>query len=521
LLRSIGYHDTAPMALSSLYRQTPAVPSLGASVGADSKPVDDAIPLQYEQMTASVAERLDRLARLTTDNFLRAQAELDWEEERASLVSVELDSLHLNKLHGPGAPQPGGADRRTEGVASSCNPIAGFTQAPFGSGQRSAGSSAERWDKGGRIYRMACIVESINVDKWGPSNVAAGLQPFKDLSIMTNDSTQDRTLDSSEDATVVPNSAHSHRSCGLGGGQHWRYLAELYRILHSIVTPLHARQLANGAVALSKVDIEEALVRGSLHHLHAQFRGMIRTIFDKMSSPSRNLGFTHEETLCSAVQLHLDYLKISGNGNNKSLWPKVLPPAQVNRTVLCNDCTINWACVNKEQKGCTSQSSLAGALNACKGKSRGGNYETNHIPTRICVSYIYIHICTHTHTHTNTFTHTHTHTCTHTHETNHIPTRICVLVAIVPFCLIDPAPRGEFFVVLTERLLVLPASVPVSVPVSASLSAVRVREFVVQILCLMRCGKAKAAAQASFSFKPLFFVSTSDLLFPQANLSFR
>ena len=96
-----------------------------------------------------------------------------------------------------------------------------------------------------------------------------------------------------------------------------------------------------------------------------------------------------------------------------------------------------------------------------------------------------------------------------------------MLVAIVPFCFIDPAPRGGFFVVLTEHLLVLPASVPVSVPVSASLSAVRVREFVVQILCLMRCGKAKAAAQASFSFEPLFFVSTNDLFFPQANLSFR
>ena len=157
-------------------------------------------------MTASVAERLDRLSCLTTDNFLRAQAELDWEEERASLVSVELDSLHLSLLHGP-----------ADGVASSCNPIAGFTQAPFGSGQRSGGSGdSERWNKAGRLYHAAGIVESINVDKWSPSGVG-GVQPLYELSFMTNkdriEKVADKTLDSSE-ASSVPNSARSQR-----GGQ--------------------------------------------------------------------------------------------------------------------------------------------------------------------------------------------------------------------------------------------------------------------------------------------------------------
>ena len=183
LLRSVGYQDAMPLALSSLYREPgaapiesapaaaakPAAAAVGAPFkqpGADQKPADgegDAVPLEYEQMTAAVAERLDRLARLTTDDFLRSQAELDWEEERAGLVSVELDSLHLGKLHG-----------RAQGVAASCNPVAGFTQAPFGSGRRSADGDDERWSTNRRPFWLARVVESINEHKWGAARASGG-----------------------------------------------------------------------------------------------------------------------------------------------------------------------------------------------------------------------------------------------------------------------------------------------------------------------------------------------------------
>ena len=256
LLRSIGYHDTVPLVLSSLYKQEEA----------DSKPVaddDEATPLEYEKMTALVAERLDRLSRLTTDNFLRAQAELDWEEERASLVGAELDSLHLGQRYGV-----------AEGGAASCNPIAGFTLTPLGSGQRSADSNSEPWRADSRLGRLGQIVEKINCEKWAP--VAVGvIEPLKELS----DTVGDKTLDTSEESETA--GSPQSPTAQAAEGMHWRYLGELYRILHSIISPLHALEAAQGRGSvdvLSPEQREALLVRGALQHLHSQFRGMLLRI---------------------------------------------------------------------------------------------------------------------------------------------------------------------------------------------------------------------------------------------------
>ena len=355
LLRSIGYYDTTPLALSSLYRQPGATPiereaalekkriqfgnvhirrynadhdrvsgtsHVETMKGSDSKATteEDAIPLEYEQMTALVAERLDRLSRLTTDNFVRAQSELDWEEERASLVGDELYSLHLSQLHGP-----------AEGVESVRNPIAGFAQAPFGNGQRcSLGSDSERWDTNGRLHRLAKIVERINKDKWCPSPACqTGVQPLEEFA----SSIGDTTLDSRRSSQTPPVQSRKAQEAEEDVQQHWRYVAELYRILHSIVSPLVAANQAVEAMppktSLGKVELEELLVEGSLRHLHDQFREQILTIFETLerSSTRRNIQFDDDEEeqdlkLCDALQLHLDGLKVSQS--HKSLWPKVL-----------------------------------------------------------------------------------------------------------------------------------------------------------------------------------------------------
>ena len=183
-------------------------------------------------------------------------AELDWEEERASLVSAELDSLHLGQRHGP-----------ADGVASSCNPVAGFTLAPLGSGQRNVDNDPERGRAGSRLGRLGQIVEKINCNKWGPAG-GDGVEPLKELA----DSVGDRTLDCSAEDYAAPNSPHSPKLAG-ADGMHWRYLGALYRILQSIITPLHSHELSGKPGGLDAEQRERLLVRGSMHHLHTQFRG--------------------------------------------------------------------------------------------------------------------------------------------------------------------------------------------------------------------------------------------------------
>ena len=360
LLRSVGYHDAPPAPeLWSLYRQPGTTPIGDAPVpgapprkrvafaGAATEkapesalaPVavgrvgeEEAAAMTYEERTASVAERLGRLSRLTTDNFLRAQAELDWEEERAGLVSGALNALHLTS-HQTHVAEGGLASMALDIVQ--CVPVAGFTQAPLGSAPR-AGSAAsqDRWLAGGRPQRLAEIVERINLERWRGSSGNAGcdgrgggVQPLRELAWYEEEGRTDTTLDTSEGSEA--------RALEAAGpfGFHWRYLAELYRILHSIVSSLDARRRGAGGggagqVALGEADVEEALVQGSLDHLHAQFRGMIKTIFESRKSTSRVLlsevgeNDADEELLCAAVHRHLVDLKVEHK--NKSLWPKVL-----------------------------------------------------------------------------------------------------------------------------------------------------------------------------------------------------
>jgi hypothetical protein len=350
LLRSVGYHDPAPFALSSLYQQPGAAPVESASAsaaqpaavatpapftqpGAAEQPTDgesDEVPLAYEQMTEAVRKRLDRLARLTTDNFLREQAELDWEKERAGLVSVELDPLHLGQLHG-----------RAEGIAASCNPVAGFTQAPLGSGMRSASGDAERWSESGRLFWLADCVERINEHKWGAARDSADkFAPLEEFSYMTSKRVADKTLDTTdrfqkpcppcaESTEAEANPAHA-------------YIAELFRILHAMVTPLQTRQST----------VEEALLAGALQHLHTQFRGLLLTIFgfftqtplacklkfDEMTEEEvaaekrammkeARLKEEEEARLRSAVEFHVNqrpWASYPISYQHDSPWPKVL-----------------------------------------------------------------------------------------------------------------------------------------------------------------------------------------------------
>lgn len=287
LLRSVGYHDKTPLVLSSLYRQpgsepiaaavpaSTAVASLKSTASKVAHEVDEPLPLEYEQMTSLVAERLDRLARLTTDNFLREQAELDWEQERASLVSVELDALHL---HG-----------REE---VSCNPIAGFTQAPLriGNPVETGGHSNKcpSWDQRDRLYHAVVIVQEINEDKWKVSTERSkgSLQPLYDLSYRTQDDREKKLADTTLSDCLEENRSQRER-CALGaqerfspasGAQDWQYLAELYRILHSIA--LQSARPAPGC-ELERARREEALLEGSLNYLRENFVGMLKLIYKK------------------------------------------------------------------------------------------------------------------------------------------------------------------------------------------------------------------------------------------------
>ena len=309
LLRSVGYHDPAPFALSSLYQQPGAAPVESASAsaaqpaavatpapftqpGAAEQPTDgesDEVPLAYEQMTEAVRKRLDRLARLTTDNFLREQAELDWEKERAGLVSVELDSLHLGQLHG-----------RAEGIAASCNPVAGFTQAPLGSGRRSASGDAERWSESGRLFWLADRVERINEHKWGAARDSADkFAPLEEFSYTTSKRVADQTLDTTERCQKpCPRYAESTEAAADPGHA---YIAELFRILHSMVKPLQTRQ-SMAALPLNRAEMttmqEEALLLGALRYLHTQYRGLLLTIFEffPQTHLHRKLKFSEEDS---------------------------------------------------------------------------------------------------------------------------------------------------------------------------------------------------------------------------------
>jgi len=347
LLRSVGYHDPAPFALSSLYQQPGAAPVESASAsaaqpaavgtpapfrqpGAAEQPTDgesDEVPLAYEQMTEAVRKRLDRLARLTTDNFLREQAELDWEKERAGLVSVELDSLHLGQLHG-----------RAEGIAASCNPVAGFTQAPLGSGRRSASGDAERWSESGRLFWLADRVERINEHKWGVARDSADkFAPLEEFSYMTSKRVADKTLDTTERfQKPCPPCAESTEAEANPGHA---YIAELFRILHAMVTPLQTRQ--SMSALRESVVVEEALLAGALRHLHTQFRGLLLTIFGffpqtplprKLKYPEEEMAaeraMTEEEArLRSAVEFHVNqrpWASYPISYQHDSPWPKVL-----------------------------------------------------------------------------------------------------------------------------------------------------------------------------------------------------
>jgi len=282
--------------LSSLYRQpgsepiaaavpaSTAVASLKSTASKVAHEVDEPLPLEYEQMTSLVAERLDRLARLTTDNFLREQAELDWEQERASLVSVELDALHL---HGP------------EEV--SCNPIAGFTQAPLriGNPVETGGHSKKcpSWDQTDRLNHAVAIVQEINEDKWKVTNELSkgSLQPLYDLSYRTTDDRVKKLADTTLSDCLEEDRSQRER-CAAGaqerlspasGAQDWQYLAELYRILHSIALK-SARdapgcELARDAPGfeMARAKKEEALLEGSLNYLRENFVGMLKLIHKK------------------------------------------------------------------------------------------------------------------------------------------------------------------------------------------------------------------------------------------------
>jgi hypothetical protein len=310
LLRSVGYHDPTPFALSSLYQQPGTAPVESAPASATQPPavsapfspqrgsgtsslvyeqMTDEVPLVYEQMTDEVINRLDRLARLNTDNFLRTQAELDWEKERTGLISVELDSLHLGQLHG-----------RAEGIAASCNPVAGFTQAPLGSGQRGAGGDAERWSKSGRLFWLADVVERINEHKWGAARDSADkFAPLEEFSYTTSKRVADQTLDTTERCQKpCPRYAESTEAAADPGHA---YIAELFRILHSMVKPLQTRQ-SMAALPLNRAEMttmqEEALLLGALRYLHTQFRGLLLTIFEffPQTHLHRKLKFSEEDS---------------------------------------------------------------------------------------------------------------------------------------------------------------------------------------------------------------------------------
>lgn len=340
LLRSVGYHDPTPFALSSLYQQQSEAKAESAPIstaqpaavsapfkqpGAAEQPADresEEVPLAYEQMTEAVLNRLDRLARLTTDNFLRAQAELDWEKERAGLVSVEFDSLHLGQLHSC-----------VEGIAASCNPVAGFTQAHFGSVRRSAGGDVGRWNESGRLFWLAACVEKINEHKWGAARDSPDkFAPLEEFSYMTSKRLADRTFDTTERCAEFTVAEADPRHS---------YIAELFRILHSMVTPLQTTRQSQAAMP-PRIVVEEALLAGTMQHLHTQFRGLLITIFGffPQTPLPRKLEYYSEEEMAaekamtaeearlrSAVEFHVNqrpWASYPISHQHDSPWPKVL-----------------------------------------------------------------------------------------------------------------------------------------------------------------------------------------------------
>ncbi|EKX37884.1 hypothetical protein GUITHDRAFT_144704 [Guillardia theta CCMP2712] len=284
LLRSVGFMDPKNFDVSSLLRQPDYDTRLASSAVKEQEAEDTkSFAFDYLEMTGAVAERHARVAKLHTDNFLRSEAERDWEDERSMLVAVDLGSLDLQKPD--------------SFVLPAFQPIAGFTErdqtaAEEGSSHQRGGERRRRWD--GRQQQLSEVVKAINRKKWRAESLSERdeLQPLKLLSRMTRDGS-DASFSSSnpssqgyntslEDPYLSLTSPGYSPAAPLEGSQgpsaSSRYLADLYRMLHALV----ARDKGTrGFICLKdQVSRDAWLLRGALEFLSADFKDLLRTSLD-------------------------------------------------------------------------------------------------------------------------------------------------------------------------------------------------------------------------------------------------
>eukprot|EP00961_Rhodomonas_salina_P188153 2539056-Rhodomonas_salina.2 len=144
LLRSVGFRDPAAPDVSSLHRQPGDGFGGMGGAGTDGSERADGEgggAVEYSELSGAVIERVARLARLHTDNFLRSELERDWEEERAGLIGgADYSSKGLKRDGDVASGQGGTAGRRGGAV---CSPVAGFADREFARWHRDGGAGLE------------------------------------------------------------------------------------------------------------------------------------------------------------------------------------------------------------------------------------------------------------------------------------------------------------------------------------------------------------------------------------------
>eukprot|EP00960_Hanusia_phi_P039110 753767-Hanusia_phi.AAC.1 len=277
LLRSVGFMDPKNFDVSSLLRQ-PDYDTRMASSAVREQEEEQFTPVSFDylEITGAVAERHARVAKLYTDNFLRSEAEWDWEEERSALVGVDLSYLDLQEVDNFAMP--------------TIQPIAGFAERDMTAGEGTSGQvgveGRQRWD--GRQQQLSEIVKSINRKKWRTENLSERdeLQPFKLLSKITRDPPQVSFASSngyktSLDESHAPFNSTSYSTTASPEGfslASSRYLADLYRMLHALVARDKGTREFMGLKDQSSKDAW--LLRGALEFLSGDFKELLRTSLD-------------------------------------------------------------------------------------------------------------------------------------------------------------------------------------------------------------------------------------------------
>jgi hypothetical protein len=240
-----------------------------------------------------VVERLKRQAWLHTDNFLRCEAEEDWEEERATLLQRgaggDTQSIHARMRAG---------SSRDSAAGTAGAPVAGFTERELAAWHRDGSAGAvhleQRWRARGRFMHLAGVVEDINRERWGaaargepPAGDRAPLQalaavdaaayaypePRSSLVAGTPARGSTRALRASSAEGTGSGAEHGDASGAALSGTAL-YLRKLNLMLHEMI--VHAGQPASQLSRLTG-DRERAawLLRGALRHLHVEFRAVL------------------------------------------------------------------------------------------------------------------------------------------------------------------------------------------------------------------------------------------------------